>query len=70
MLEGSHHETNTEERKNIKANFPELSVTIDTLQDFLLAKYIMSKLKYLKEDGDQIVNLTQRYFMEIGNRNK
>jgi len=57
--------TTPEERKNTKANYPKLSVTIDTLEDFQLAKYIMNKLKYLKEDGDQIVNITEQYLKEV-----
>lgn len=52
-------------RKNTKANYPKLSVTIDTLEDFKLAKYIMYKLKNLKEDGGQIVNITEQYLKEV-----
>jgi spore coat polysaccharide biosynthesis protein SpsF len=63
--ENFHSIKTPEERKNTKANYPELSVTIDTLEDFQLAKYIMNKLKYLKEDGNQIVNITEQFLQDI-----
>jgi spore coat polysaccharide biosynthesis protein SpsF len=47
-----------------KINYPEISVTIDTFEDFVLAKYIMNNLKLRDKSAYQVIQIAEQFVNE------